>query len=182
MAKSSKLVAVKRGKVLLVRRRRDRLWMFPGGRKRVRESEKDCLQREIREELPKLKLGRIRLWKEMKAKNRRSGRKMSDAILCSLEDFRKPDYWRQKRDRHSCMAQATRDQTHAHVTLCQRQVVSKLNDLQHGRLVLSRTADVRPLLIKMARSPSSDLRFLLPDATHLFRADLRSTPADHWPR
>src|SRR5580693_1554870 len=81
MAKSSKLVAMKGSKVLLVRRKRDRLWMFPGGRKRARESEKDCLRREIKEELPKLKLGRVRLWKEVKAKNRRSGRKMSDAIF-----------------------------------------------------------------------------------------------------
>jgi 8-oxo-dGTP diphosphatase len=81
MAKSSKLVAARRGRVLLVRRKRDRLWMFPGGRKRGRETEKDCLRREIREELPKLKLGRLRLWKEVKAKNRRSGRKMSDAIF-----------------------------------------------------------------------------------------------------
>ena len=81
MAKSSKLVAMKRGKVLLVRRKRDRLWMFPGGRKRARESEKDCLRREIKEELPKLRLGRVRLWKEVKAQNRRSGRKMSDAIF-----------------------------------------------------------------------------------------------------
>ena len=55
MAKSSKLVAAKRGKVLLVRRRSDGLWMFPGGRKRARESDKDCLRREIKEELPKLK-------------------------------------------------------------------------------------------------------------------------------
>jgi hypothetical protein len=31
--------------------------------------------------LPKLKLGRVRLWKEVKTKNRRSGRKMSDAIF-----------------------------------------------------------------------------------------------------
>src|ERR1700722_10936971 len=81
MAKSSKLVAVKRSKVLLVRRKRDRLWMFPGGRKRARESEKDCLRREIKEELPKLRLGRVRLWKEVNTKNRRSGRKMSDAIF-----------------------------------------------------------------------------------------------------
>lgn len=55
--------------------------MFPGGRKRARESDKDCLRREIREELPKLKLGRISLWKEVTAKNKRSGRKMSDAIF-----------------------------------------------------------------------------------------------------
>jgi 8-oxo-dGTP diphosphatase len=81
MPKSSKLVAAKRGRVLLVRRRRDRLWMFPGGRKRARENAKDCLRREINEELPKLKLGRVRLWKELKAKNRRTGRKMSDAIF-----------------------------------------------------------------------------------------------------
>jgi len=81
MAKSSKLIATKRGRVLLVRRKRDRLWMFPGGRKHPRETEKDCLRREIREELPKLKLGRLKLWKEVKSKNRRSGRRMSDAIF-----------------------------------------------------------------------------------------------------
>jgi 8-oxo-dGTP diphosphatase len=81
MAKSSKLVATRRGKVLLVRRRRDRRWMFPGGRKRACENETDCLRREIGEELPKLKLGRLRLWKEVKAKNRHSGRMMSDAIF-----------------------------------------------------------------------------------------------------
>src|SRR6195952_3949752 len=81
MAKSSKLVAAKRGRVLLVRRKRDGVWMFPGGRKRARESDKDCLRREIREELPEIKLGRLKLWKEVKAKNRRSGRKMSDAIF-----------------------------------------------------------------------------------------------------
>ncbi|SHJ22684.1 NUDIX domain-containing protein [Bradyrhizobium lablabi] len=85
MAKSSKLVAAKRGRVLLVRRKRDGLWMFPGGRKRARESAKDCLRREIKEELPKLKLGRVRLWKEVEAKNRRSGRKMSDAIFVAAK-------------------------------------------------------------------------------------------------
>ena len=81
MAKSAKLLAVKRGKVLLVRRKRDRLWMFPGGRKRARESDKDCLRREISEELPKLKLGKLVLWEEVKAKNRFSGRRMNDAIF-----------------------------------------------------------------------------------------------------
>jgi 8-oxo-dGTP diphosphatase len=55
--------------------------MFPGGRKRPKENEKDCLRREIKEELPNLKLGGVRLWKEVKRKNRRSGRKMSDAIF-----------------------------------------------------------------------------------------------------
>ena len=81
MLKSSKLVATKRGRVLLVRRLGDRLWMFPGGRRRGNESEKQCLRREIKEELPELKLGRLKLWKEVRAINRRSGRKMSDAIF-----------------------------------------------------------------------------------------------------
>ncbi|MCP3402102.1 NUDIX hydrolase [Bradyrhizobium sp. CCGB20] len=81
MTKSSKLVAAKRGKVLLVRRRSDGRWMSPGGRRRPNESEKECLRREIKEELPKLKLGRVSLWKEVTAKNKRSGRKMSDAIF-----------------------------------------------------------------------------------------------------
>ncbi|MGY3610812.1 NUDIX hydrolase [Bradyrhizobium sp. Leo121] len=81
MAKSSKLVAAKRGRVLLVRRRRDGLWMFPGGRKRTRETERECLRRELREGLPDIKVGRVRLWKELKAKNKRSGRKMSDVIF-----------------------------------------------------------------------------------------------------
>ncbi|HZV05849.1 MAG TPA: NUDIX hydrolase [Gemmataceae bacterium] len=81
MAKSAKLVASKRGRCLLVRRRRDKRWMFPGGRKRRRETDKRCIQREIKEELPKLKLGRLKLWKEVKKKNRHSGRMMSDAIF-----------------------------------------------------------------------------------------------------
>ena len=81
MAKSSKLVAAKRGRVLLVRRRRDGRWMFPGGRKRQNENDKDCIKREIKEELPKLKVGRLRLWKEVKTKNHHSGRRMSDAIF-----------------------------------------------------------------------------------------------------
>ena len=81
MAKASKLVASKKGRVLLVRRRHDRLWMFPGGRRREDESERRCLRREINEELPKLKLGPVKLWKEVTTKNRMSGRKMSDAIF-----------------------------------------------------------------------------------------------------
>jgi 8-oxo-dGTP diphosphatase len=85
MAKSSKLVASKKGRLLLVRRRRDRLWMFPGGRKRTGESARECLRREIREELPKLKLGHLKLWKEVKGKNRRSGRKMNDAVFLTVK-------------------------------------------------------------------------------------------------
>ncbi len=68
MARSSKLVAARRGKVLLVRRRRDRGGCFPAvasGRARTRGI---ALRREIGEERSKLKLGRLRLWKEVKAK------------------------------------------------------------------------------------------------------------------
>jgi 8-oxo-dGTP diphosphatase len=81
MAKSSKLVAARNGRLLLVRRRRDKLWMFPGGRKHVGESERKCLYRELGEELPKLKLGTVKLWKEVKGRNGRSGKRMSDAIF-----------------------------------------------------------------------------------------------------
>ena len=51
---------------------------------REQETEKDCLRREIREELPELKLGRLRLWKEVKTKNHRSGREMSDVIFFAV--------------------------------------------------------------------------------------------------
>jgi 8-oxo-dGTP diphosphatase len=78
MAKSSKLVAVRKGLVLLVRRRVDGRWMFPGGRKRGNEDEKECIKRELKEELPKVKLGRLQLWKEVNRTNRLSGRKMSE--------------------------------------------------------------------------------------------------------
>jgi 8-oxo-dGTP diphosphatase len=81
MPKSSKLVAIRRGKVLLVRRKKDGRWMFPGGRKRGNEDDVECLRREIKEELPGLKVGRISLWRKATAKNKYSGRKMSDAIF-----------------------------------------------------------------------------------------------------
>jgi 8-oxo-dGTP diphosphatase len=44
-------------------------------------AKRHCLRREIHEEIPKLKLGRLKLWKEVKEKNRKSGRRMSDAIF-----------------------------------------------------------------------------------------------------
>lgn len=55
--------------------------MFPGGRRHDKETDRDCIRREIKEELPKLKLGRLQLWKEVTTKNKISGRKMSDAIF-----------------------------------------------------------------------------------------------------
>lgn len=80
MAKAAKLIAMRREKVLLVRRREDGLWMFPGGRRRRAKTTR-CLRREITEELPKLKLGRLVLWREATTKNKYSGGRMSDALF-----------------------------------------------------------------------------------------------------
>ena len=76
------VVAAKDGRrVLLVRRRRDRLWTFPGGKRNGgSESLKDCLSREVREELPQLRLRKYHLWKKVGGMNGISGRRMSDAI------------------------------------------------------------------------------------------------------
>lgn len=81
--RSARLVAVIEDgrRALLVKRRRDGLWAFPGGkRKRSSESLRQCLRRELREELPALRVRKCRLWKKVSGTNRRSGRKMSDAI------------------------------------------------------------------------------------------------------
>ena len=76
------VVAAKDGRrVLLVRRRRDGLWTFPGGRRNGgSERLKDCLNREVREELPQLRLRKCHLWKKVGGMNGISGRRMSDAI------------------------------------------------------------------------------------------------------
>ena len=84
MVKATKLVVAKRGrkKVLLVRRRSDGLWMFPGGkRKGMAESPKKCMRRELREELPKLRARGLRLWKNLDGRTRSAGKRMSDAVF-----------------------------------------------------------------------------------------------------
>lgn len=85
MSKSSKLIAIRRGKELLVRRKKDGHWMFPAGRRRGNEDDMECLRHEIKEELPGLKVGRLSLWQKATAKNKYSGRKMSDAIFVAMK-------------------------------------------------------------------------------------------------
>jgi ADP-ribose pyrophosphatase YjhB (NUDIX family) len=74
MMKSSKLIAVRRGRVLLVRRRKDKTWTLPGGRrKKTGESAKACLRRELGEELPRLRVRKAARWRKLgrgRAKNR----------------------------------------------------------------------------------------------------------------
>ena len=83
--KAAKLVAVRQNgrEVLLVRRCRDGRWMFPGGKRKRRRNEslRGCLNREIREELPHVRIDACRLWLKLAGRNPFNGRKMSDAIF-----------------------------------------------------------------------------------------------------
>ena len=57
------------------------IWALPGGKRNGRsESLKECLSREIKEELPHLRLRKCHLWKKVGGVNGISGRPMSDAI------------------------------------------------------------------------------------------------------
>jgi len=53
--KSTKLVVARKGKLLLVRRRKDRVWTLPGGKRK--QPKEVCLKREVREELPEIRFG-----------------------------------------------------------------------------------------------------------------------------
>jgi hypothetical protein len=65
MAKS-KLVAAKRVRMLLVRTRRDRLWMSPGVAGVGGKRKKIVCAGKFGMSFQKLKLGRVKLWKEVK--------------------------------------------------------------------------------------------------------------------
>jgi 8-oxo-dGTP diphosphatase len=79
--KSSKLIATRRARLLLVRRRKDKMWTLPGGkRKKPRESAKACLRRELREELPGLRVRQTKLLGKIK-KGRRRKRAANDHAI-----------------------------------------------------------------------------------------------------
>jgi 8-oxo-dGTP diphosphatase len=54
------VVAIKRKKILLVKKRNT--WILPGGKPEDGESDLECLHREIKEELPGVKLYKIRYY------------------------------------------------------------------------------------------------------------------------
>ena len=63
MKKSSKIVVFLKGKLLLVRRRKDRKWTLPGGhRTNAAETAADCAKRELLEELPKVRVSSLKRW------------------------------------------------------------------------------------------------------------------------
>jgi 8-oxo-dGTP pyrophosphatase MutT (NUDIX family) len=65
MKRSAKLVLVKGDRVLLVHRAKDGLWTFPGGKQKRFEKPKECLLREAEEELPQVRLQKVRRWKKL---------------------------------------------------------------------------------------------------------------------
>jgi 8-oxo-dGTP diphosphatase len=82
MAKSSKLVVTRGNRVLLVRRKRDGRWTFPGGKRKSRtEDARRCLRRELAEELPGLRWRGARVWQKVKAKNPATGRRINHMIF-----------------------------------------------------------------------------------------------------
>jgi 8-oxo-dGTP diphosphatase len=60
MPASSKLLSKNKGRVLLVRRRKDRVWTFPGGSLKARETSRSALRHELKEELPAIRLGKTK--------------------------------------------------------------------------------------------------------------------------
>jgi ADP-ribose pyrophosphatase YjhB (NUDIX family) len=79
--KSSKLLAVRHGRVLLVRRRKDGRWTLPGGkRKRPAEHPNRCLRRELQEELPALRV-KARHLRTVKGRNPNTGRRLHKAVF-----------------------------------------------------------------------------------------------------
>jgi 8-oxo-dGTP pyrophosphatase MutT (NUDIX family) len=98
--KDSKLVVQRDGYILLVRRARDQRWTFPGGKRKVAgESARRCLHRELKEELPGLRVSRPRLHSKVRRTDPDSGKQTEQAIFVAaratghlvIGDFREID-------------------------------------------------------------------------------------------
>src|SRR4051812_15291034 len=82
MTKSSKLLIARKKRMLLVRRKKDGAWTLPGGKRKNRsETAKGCLKRELQEELPSLRLGKMKVWRKVKGKHPITGAKMHHTIF-----------------------------------------------------------------------------------------------------
>jgi 8-oxo-dGTP pyrophosphatase MutT (NUDIX family) len=60
MKQSSKLILAQGKRVLLLQRAKDRLWTLPGGKRKGSEKPRQCLLREVAEEIPHVRLKQIR--------------------------------------------------------------------------------------------------------------------------
>lgn len=65
------IVAIRNGRILLVRKHRT--WILPGGKPEPGESDLDCLQREIKEELPGLEVLNVRYLRQFEGTTPHTG-------------------------------------------------------------------------------------------------------------
>ncbi len=73
MLRKSKLLDIdERGRILLVRNRKSKQYNFPGGRGIKGESYIRTLRRELRQELPEVRMSRVRRWRKAPAFKRKS--------------------------------------------------------------------------------------------------------------
>lgn len=63
MPRTIKLIAVRGRRVLLVYKASTKQWSLPGGKAAKREKSVRCLRRELKEEIPRLRLKRPRRWR-----------------------------------------------------------------------------------------------------------------------
>ncbi len=110
------------------------------------------MRREIREELPGLKLGRLSLWKEIKAKNKLSGRKMSDAIFIAKNAKAQADHRRQEGNRSRGVAKTPRRPPDTNLALHPRPAVSEEVELERF------PAKWIPVRVKKTRQNKKELR------------------------
>lgn len=74
-------VVIRAGSILLVKKvKKVESWILPGGKPEVGESDKDCLNREVREELPGFRLSNVRHFRNIEGVTPNTG----DVIRCRV--------------------------------------------------------------------------------------------------